>query len=363
MKILFAHLYDSSYDLGGAEQGVLEMAVGMKKKFDVDVVAAVNSGPLQAELNKQLIPTVEIHRSKMFTPLTLIKLREVIVRFQPNLIHSHHRYSTFLLDLLFKDKCALLHTERVIHQDKTGLFRFGHYVAAVSDGVRDNLIRRCRVPQDRVRTILNAVCGRPVDKKTIRDRLGQYPRKEGRFFGICVGRFERQKGHEYLIDAVCRMPIEAKEKIKIFLAGDGPLKNQLSRRIQKAGLEENFIFLGYTREIPEFLSLSDVLILPSLWEGLPRAAVEAFQCGKPVIATDIPGTREAVKDRENGLLVPAGNPERLSEAITNFIGDENLRKRITEGAIAAAQKFSFDRMLGEYHHLYQELIQEFSCRG
>ena len=97
-------------------------------------------------------------------------------------------------------------------------------------------------------------------------------------------------------------------------------------------------------------------MLPSLWEGLPRGAIEAVVFGKPVIATDIAGTREAVVHGQNGLLVPPRNPRKLAEAIQDLMDHPEKIRCMSKEAVRFSHKFSFPTMVQTYHDLYKELI-------
>lgn len=355
MKILYAHLYNAHVGLGGADRCVLELASTMKNRFQEEVSGVLNAGPLATEFERRAIPMIKVPSSKVKIMRTLSILSKTITKFRPDLIHSHHRYMTFLLALFFKKKIPILHTEHVIHRNKQWWFRHGGFVTAVSEGVRQNLIDRYHVPKERVFTIANAVDLRDPDPFVIRDLQAKYSRQEGDIFCITVGRFEEQKGHIYLIEAISLLPLHYQKRIKVFLAGDGKLQSFLEREITRRRLREAFIFLGYTPYISEFLLLSDFVILPSLWEGMPLSVIEAFKMGRPVIATDIAGTREVVRHEQNGLLVPVRDSRKLAEAIQYLMTQPEAVRRLGQNAAQCAEVFSFDEMADRYHALYQKM--------
>jgi glycosyltransferase involved in cell wall biosynthesis len=134
-----------------------------------------------------------------------------------------------------------------------------------------------------------------------------------------VGTFKRQKGHEYLIDALRVVAAEHPE-LQVLLVGDGELLEDTRGRAADAGLS-CVHFLGSRRDVDRLLAASDSFVLPSLWEGLPVALVEATAAGLPVIATDVSGSRKVVADGATGWLVPPGDPKALADAIDALLTD------------------------------------------
>jgi len=126
---------------------------------------------------------------------------------------------------------------------------------------------------------------------------------------VTVGRLATQKGHSYLLEAIARVVNEF-PNAKFLFAGDGPLRAELETRVDALNIRNYVWFLGIRNDIPLLLSMCDGFILPSLWEGLPIALLEAMYAGLPVIATDVEGVDEIIKDGENGLLVPPADPGR-----------------------------------------------------
>ena len=135
-----------------------------------------------------------------------------------------------------------------------------------------------------------------------------------------VARLHRQKGIIYLLRAapavLARFP-----EAKFAVAGGGPLERDLRLEIERLGLSGRFLLLGERADAADLTALADVFVLPSLWEGLPLVLLEAAALGKPIAATDIDGVREVVRDGETALLVPAGDPARLADAVIRLIAD------------------------------------------
>jgi glycosyltransferase involved in cell wall biosynthesis len=170
-----------------------------------------------------------------------------------------------------------------------------------------------------------------------------------------VARLHRQKGIVYLLEAAQEIHRQRPEA-KIVVVGGGPLENTLRRKAGRSGLGRNLLLLGERADARELLFLFDIFVLPSLWEGLPLALIEAATLGKPIVATDIDGVREIVSEGETGLLVPPKNPDRLAAAILRLLNDPELSARLGQNARSAIPaRFSLSRMVEEIGQLYLEL--------
>lgn len=355
MKILYTHLYDASFGMGGAEKVLLDLALAFKEKGET-VEAAVNQSRLAEKLSDAGIPVTRIYWSKPRTFHTLHRLKQTAARFQPDVIHSHHRYTTFLSDLFLKKTAPVLHTEHVLRFDKKLLFRTGDLVTAVHESVAQNLADYFRVDPRKIITIPNAVRKPepgPARMNAIRQRM---PKTKGELWALFIGRLEEQKGHIYLVDAVAALNSSERGRLRFVLAGDGSLEPMLKRRVAELGVEKNFFFLGHTDEVPEWLVLCDFVVLSSLWEGMPLSVLEAFSAAKAVLATDIPGTREVMVDQVTGWLVKAKDSNAFAEGLRRVLS--RPEDAVSFGANAYRRwesEYSFDVMIERYRTAYESL--------
>ncbi len=358
MRVLYAHLYDCRYGIAGAEKVLWDVSMGMKENFGVKVACAVNAGELLEKFQKIDAPTVALEGSKLKMLSTCKRLDAIIAEFKPDIVHSHHRYVTFLLDTFFKRKAIILHTEHVLRCDKRWLFRYGHFATAVHETVQKNLIDHYKLSADSVVAIPNAIAGLNPQSDRVRSLRAQHSGPQGTSHVLCIGRLEVQKGHKYLIEAVHMMPARLRERLRIFFAGQGSLESALKKEINEKGLQKNFVFLGYCREIPEHLSFCDFSILPSLWEGMPLSILEAYSVGRTVIATNIAGSRELIVNGKTGLLVPSRDSQALAKAIEELIVDPYRAQKMGQAAqIFWREHFSFSKVLEQYHQCYEMLIK------
>ena len=154
---------------------------------------------------------------------------------------------------------------------------------------------------------------------------------------VFAGRLGPQKAVGVLLEALGRVP-----DVSLMIAGDGPERPALERRVGEHRLDERVRFLGTVpREtVLRLFRAADASVLPSAWENFPHTVVEALAVGCPVIATAVGGVPEVVRDGENGLLVPPGDAGALADAIERFFGDASLRERLHGGAAQSVDGYS-----------------------
>ncbi|MFJ5044362.1 glycosyltransferase [Streptomyces sp. NPDC088719] len=167
---------------------------------------------------------------------------------------------------------------------------------------------------------------------------------------VCVGRLTRQKGQDVLLRAWRRVPHAG---ARLVLVGDGP---------DRAGLEASappgVLFTGACEDVLPWIHAADVLVLPSRWEGMALAPLEAMACGRPVVMTDVNGARESLPPgHEDHCLVPPEDPEALAAALTALLIDPELREVLSRRAMRHTRaSFDVRRTAGAVAGLYQELV-------
>lgn len=141
---------------------------------------------------------------------------------------------------------------------------------------------------------------------------------------ISVGRLVYQKAHNVLVNAMKLIAVQ-KPGIVLYIAGEGPLRGELEQQIGDLGLSNQIYLLGNRNDVPVLLSISDIYVLPSRWEGLSMALLEAMGMGLPIAATQVEGVTEVLKQNIQWLLVPAEDAGALADALLRLINDAPLR--------------------------------------
>ena len=175
---------------------------------------------------------------------------------------------------------------------------------------------------------------------------------------LFVGSLIPRKGLPFLVEAAKKIVKEYKET-KFIIVGEGPLRNQLLRKIEAANLSGNFTFLGNIKGdmLPAVYNCADVFALPSIQEGQGIVLLEAQASAKPVVAFDIGGVNEAVRNGETGLLVKRGSTDELADAIMKLLSDKALREKMgANGRRFVAENFTWDICAQKMLNVYNEAL-------
>jgi glycosyltransferase involved in cell wall biosynthesis len=173
-------------------------------------------------------------------------------------------------------------------------------------------------------------------------------------FGV-MARLELQKGHEYLLEAVAKI-VDRRQDFRILLVGEGARREELQSMATRLGIANRVVFAGFQSDVVGHYVAMDVMVLPSLYEGLPLCVIEAMAMEKPVIATEVDGTPEVVRHKVNGMLVPSRNAGALSEAIEYTLDHRaEVLAMGREGRKWVTEKFSLARQVKETEELYERL--------
>ena len=158
---------------------------------------------------------------------------------------------------------------------------------------------------------------------------------------VTAGRLIKQKGHSYLVDAVELMNKKGIINFKVLIFGGGVLESELKNKITSSGLGSQIKMMGMST-MEKILAISDIFVMPSLWEGLSIALLQAMDSRSPIVATDVSGSREAIVNGVSGLLVEPGNSKKLAQALISLIDNKQLRDELAEGAAERVKIFSIE---------------------
>ncbi len=233
-------------------------------------------------------------------------------------------------------------------------------VIAVSNSVRDYVLERDGLDPAKVTVVNNGVDitrFKPAtnqEKVEIRRSLGIDPDLE--LLGT-VSRLSSQKGHTYLLKAFAST-LEAFPDLKLLIVGSGSLEEELKREAAGLDLIDSVRFLGARRDVPEILKALDIFVMPSLWEGFPRALLEAMATGLPVVAARVGGVPDAIEDRVSGLLVEPTDVDGLADSVSAVLTDSALAMKLGNNAREVVEgSFSVSFMADNMARLYREVLE------
>lgn len=248
----------------------------------------------------------------------------------------HNALLDLRADQLPGSQRRLLGPKRFAHR---ALYQAGGRVAdgfiAVSSDVAASVRAAYHPPPGRLVVIPNGVdierYAEAVDREAVRRSIGVPPDAP---MVIVVAKLMTQKGHAVLLDALPRV-LAREPALRTVFVGEGDLRGELETRVAAGGMAGSVIFAGNRGDIPQLLAAGDLFVLPSLWEGLPMALLEAMATGMPVVASAVSGTREVIEPGRSGLLVPVGEPEMLADAMLMVLTDPQAAASL--GAAARAR--------------------------
>jgi glycosyltransferase involved in cell wall biosynthesis len=173
---------------------------------------------------------------------------------------------------------------------------------------------------------------------------------------ITVARFHKGKGHRVLLEAMQRLVVQHPQT-KLVLLGEGAEQAEMRCLCRTFGIAETVYFAGYQSDVTEWLSAAEINVLPTFYEGLPLTILEAMAAGLPTVASNVGGIPDAVKDGVSGLLVPAGDPPRLADAISSLLSDPAERSRMgSEAQSAVMQHFTLEQQIQATEKMYLKLL-------
>lgn len=345
----------SNLDVGGAQEVVRTVCAYLAEEGCRPVVCTFQDGPLRAEIERAGIPVelLPARRHTILSPVGFLRdmwrirraLADLVKRYEADVVQTHLLRRLDFLVLTLRRPSGLplvfwtvhntnftLRAEHLAaHRWLLGPKRLGYRLlyrlgalrvngfVAVSEEVRGAVIQDIGPVGDKVAVIPNGVDVRRYEQRAGRQRVrAELGIGDDTHLMILVGNFKEQKGHRYLIAAAAEV-VPAFPHLRIAFAGDGARREELERAVQAAGLEGSIFFLGQRSDVPALLAASDSFVLPSLWEGLPMALIEAMASALPIIATDVSGTRQVMAPGVTGLLVAPGSVPELVEAMTSML--------------------------------------------
>jgi len=233
---------------------------------------------------------------------------------------------------------------------------FSRIVVSNSEAGRKMLMRRVGLAPGKVIVIPNGV---PLAAVIPKDKAREILGFSGEAFLIgSVGNLRPPKGYQYLLPAFREVALKYPES-RLLIAGEGPLRRTLERFSRRLGISRKVFFLGFQKDLSVFYSGLDLFAMPSLWEGMPVALLEALSYGLPVIVTAVSGIPEVVSDGVEGFLSAPANPQQIAAGIMELLSNPQKRLEMgNRGRARAENEYSREIMVAAYASLYREMVKE-----
>jgi glycosyltransferase involved in cell wall biosynthesis len=353
-------------DRAGAEKQLCLLAGGLPRdEFDVHVCALTRGGPLEADLRAADVPLAIIGKRWKLDPRAFLRLKRHIAALRPDLIHTWmFAANTYgfaaaracgVKNVVIGQRCVDPWKSRVQLAIDRQLASRCSGVVVNSEGVRAFYVGH-GAPADRVRLIANGVAIPDPPRTTRRQLLAELGLPENaRLIGL-VGRLWPQKRVKDAIWAADLLKV-IRDDVHLLVIGDGPQRDRLRRFRDQVCIRGKVHFLGERGDVPRLTPHFDVLWSTSGYEGQSNAILEAMACGVPVVATDIPGTRELVVPGTTGYLVPVGDRAAFAKLTERLLNDTSLAGQFSAAARSrVAREFSVDKMVARHVELYREVL-------
>ena len=353
--------------MGGAERQVMLLAQGLRRRgWRVSVVALSGSGgAARSNLQAAGVAFLSLSMRKgLADPRGWVRFHRWLRRETPDVVHAHLPHAAWLarwsrLGAAVPAVVDTLHSSSVGTLGRRLGYRFSnwlpHRVTAVSRAVAEAHLCAHMVSSEKLIVLPNGIDTEawrpdPEVRALLRGELGL----EDEFLWLAAGRLDPVKNYPALLQAAARISTPS----RLLIAGSGRLRDELTALAARLGLGLRVRFLGFQPDMRRWMQAADGFVLASRWEGLPMALLEAAACALPIVATDVPGTREAIDDGHAGRLAAPGNPEALAAAMMTAMRDspEERRAMGMRARKRVMERFGLDAVLDRWEALYGELM-------
>ena len=343
-----------------------------RERYQLSVVTLRGEGPLAERYERMGVPVLPFPIRNLYGTDTVrqgVRLARFLRAKRVSVVHCHDQYSNFFSTMAARwaGVPVVIASKRWLHSPLryrivNGVgFRAATRVIANSDAVAASLQQDDRLAPDRVVVVPNfvddAAFGAPsshVRHAWVRE-LGLDPNAV--VVGI-VASLLPIKDHATLLRAVATLVPEW-PTLCLVIVGQGPELERLRAVTDELGIAQAVRFAGLRPQTPSFHFLFDISVLSSVSEGFPNSLVEAMAAGRPIVATDVGGVRDAVRHGENGLLVTPGDPPAFAEALRMLLRDADLRRTMgAAGARRAREEFHAATVVGSLERLYERLLAD-----
>ncbi|HEX9512013.1 MAG TPA: glycosyltransferase family 4 protein [Puia sp.] len=358
--------------IGGGESHLLSLVKNLDRtRFD-PIVLSFTDGPMIDQLRTMGVDTRVIYTEKPFDLSKWSEVKEFLKEQQVELVHAHGtRACSNVMRAAQSLGIPVIYTVHgwSFHADQPLLTRTMRIMgeryltsrAAVNIAVSSS---NRQTGRDRIRNFNALVINNGIDRnkfspdRTFKDIRAELSIPAEALLVLFIARFTSHKQPLALISAF-RQALPQIPDMHLLLVGDGDQKAEAKEVVESAGLNDKITFLSFRQDVPDILAAADIFVLPSLWEGLPIGLLEAMAMGKAVIATNVDGTKEVVQDKENGLLIEAGDIPALTNALVSLGRNSAWRREFGLRALETVhQKYDASGMTREIEEVYTNVLKK-----
>lgn len=352
-------------DRSGAEKQLTLLATRLPRdQFPVEVCALTRGGPYESELAAEEIPVTVLRKRLKVDPVAAWKLRQLLRRGRFDIVHTwlfaanwHGRAMAFMQHVpivIASERCA-------DHWKGFAELTLDRWLAPKTDAIVVNsravaqFYESAGIDANKLVLIPNGIDPNPlpqVDRAEVLREFDVPP--DARVLGY-VGRLWPQKR---IRDAIWCIELikNLKNNVYLLIIGDGPERDALVDWTKNTRNDDRVRFLGHREDVSRLLAVMDIFLLPSEFEGMPNALMEAMNAGLPAVASNIPGNDELVVDGETGYLVAVGDTTQLASRVNRLLDDDVMRTSLGQaGQRRVREAFSVEKMVEAHVRLYRDL--------
>jgi glycosyltransferase involved in cell wall biosynthesis len=347
---------------GGAETMLMQLAEELRRRGHhvLPIGPATGCGWLAERFRERGFQPETFLLRRALDPGTLSGLVRLLQDHRIDIVHSHEFtmavYGSVAARLVGIPHVATMHGSSTMlkaGRRRAALrlaFRLSRAVVAVSRATQEHLVETLRLPPGRVQVIPNGIRFAPGARARVRAELGLAPDD---LLVVALGSLVERKGHAVLLNALAPLAREDGPRWHVAIAGRGELEQPLRDLACRLGIAERTHLLGHRNDVADILAASDIFTMPSLWEGLPVAMLEAMFAERPVIASACSGIPEAIESGVHGLLTAPGDEAAVRDALRRLLHDPALRERLGQaGRARAEERYSVGVMVDAYERAY-----------
>jgi len=360
--------------LSGVQNVMLNLITNLDSdEFEFSVISAPD-GPLVNKLKELKIKHYQVpglvRKISLKDLFVLIRIYKICRMGKFDIVHTHSSKTGFIgrISARFAGIKVVIHTihgfpfnpfqplpKQIFFEllEKIAAF-FCDRAISVNKTERQLAIEKHIIPEKKILTIYNGIGEASPHSEIFREEFGFH--KDDKIFGS-VCRFSKQKNIISMIKIAIEI-VEANDKIKFVFIGDGELWEDVKRMVRAKNLSAEILLPGWKSNVADWLAFFDVFVLYSLWEGLSLSILEAMSAGLPIIASDIKGNNELVKNGYNGFLVKIGNKDSFVKNILWISTHDRERDEMGKNSLKLVrEKFALNRFIESYKNLYINLYQ------
>jgi len=371
-----------TFDSGGTGNAVLTLASSLDRKKFNPIICSMRNADNGAEerARMQKIKVINLDMRSFFNVSVIFKLRKILIEEKIDILHNHgfrpETYGSIAGHLAGckRTLATILHNpaEDIVLDYGFIVGRIMNFIRlifaslyedcliAISNDAKKGLIK-LHFPTKKIRVIYSGINPDLLKQKGISMGLQKFLDNLGFNNNFIVGtvvKLNKRKGVSTLIDGAKRI-IKDCPDIRFVIVGSGPEKEKLQNMVKSLGLDKHIAFLGYQKDLVSTLQSFDLMVLPSLTEGLPAILLEAMALKVPIIATSVGGTPEIIENGVNGFLVPPKNSQKLSEKIIEVYKNPDLTSKFVKESLVRFEKFfTAKKTASEYEKVYMQILKK-----